>query len=267
MTERDFRSPSEIAHEATFGSQIRNVRISKGLSLREVARSAGISPAYLIALEKDENPKTHKPSIPSPDKKSRLLSVLGIPMEGHIERENFHVRIELKIKAEGGREVVEMINNFLNDPNIRTRATLVGMTIVKDGIHLQRVDQPEISRAISTLKNPLTLADQERRSIVINSLIESVKSGSEYVIGMDTSVKLVRSLNGLTKENLYYWEKKGYIHPNMLQRGEKKGRIFPTSEAFKVAYIWQFLQEGFGLPTAARMAEQELLKIKESQPR
>ncbi len=51
----------------------------------------------------------------------------------------------------------------------------------------------------------------------------------------------------------------------MVQRGAKKGRLFPTPEAFKVGYIWRFRQEGFGLPTAARMAQQELLKIKESQ--
>lgn len=178
-----------------------------------------------------------------------------------MERENnFYVRLDLQVKVEGGKEVLGMVNDFLNSPEIGAgRVTLVGVSMVS-----------ETSRAVSLLdlstQDPLLLVDQEGKGAVFRHLTESVKSGSGFVMGMDTPVKLVRSLPGLTKENLYYWEKKGYIHPEMVQRGAKKSRIFPTSEAFRVAYIWKFLREGFTLPTAVKMAEQELLKIKESQP-
>lgn len=68
----------EIKNFTPLGAMLREARVSKGRSVRGVARSAGISPAYLNALEHGINPKTNKPSMPSPGVRDRLFSVLGI---------------------------------------------------------------------------------------------------------------------------------------------------------------------------------------------
>lgn len=179
------------------------------------------------------------------------------------------MRIDLGVKAKDGKEVIGMVNNFLNDPAIGVgKITLMGMTMINDEGRPQQAHQPTGKAPLLDVlsENPQRFVGQEGTGDVFRRLIDSVRSNSGFVIGLDTPVKLVRSLAGLTKENLIYWEKKGYIHPEMVRRGAKKGRVFPTSEAFKVAYIWQFHKEGYGLPTAAKMADQELFKIKESQP-
>jgi transcriptional regulator with XRE-family HTH domain len=54
---------------ATFGATLRNLRESKGLSLRKLARDAEISPTYLAQLERDENK-------PSDDVVFRLAAAL-----------------------------------------------------------------------------------------------------------------------------------------------------------------------------------------------
>ena len=78
MRERVRRSPDRIEAARLFGLQIQDTRISQGKSARGVAKLAGISPAYLIALEQGENPNTKAPSIPSPNIRDRISSVLGI---------------------------------------------------------------------------------------------------------------------------------------------------------------------------------------------
>lgn len=72
------RRSIEIKNFTPLGAMLREARVSKGRSVREIARSAGISPAYLSTLEHGINPKTNKPSMPSPEVRGRLFSVLGI---------------------------------------------------------------------------------------------------------------------------------------------------------------------------------------------
>jgi HTH-type transcriptional regulator, competence development regulator len=60
---------------AELGEQLKTVRLVKGLSLREVARPAEISVAYLQKLESGEVGQ------PSPNILFRLGNVLGVPYE------------------------------------------------------------------------------------------------------------------------------------------------------------------------------------------
>lgn len=171
----------------------------------------------------------------------------------------FYVRMDLRIKAENGGQVVGIVNNFLNNSGI-------GVELLVMAMDLQTTSMPGQLKERSP-NNPSAIISQQETHTVFEKILEATRSNSGFIVNMDTAVKLVRSLPGLTKENLYYWERKGYIHPETVQRGAKKGRLFPTQEAAKVAYMWKFLQEGLGLPAAAKMAEQELLKIKEGNPR
>jgi transcriptional regulator with XRE-family HTH domain len=72
------RLSNDIKNFTPLGAILREARVSKDRSVRGVARSAGISAAYLSALEHGINPKTGKASIPSPEVRDRLFSVLGI---------------------------------------------------------------------------------------------------------------------------------------------------------------------------------------------
>lgn len=63
---------------SSVGDTLRARRLALGLSLRHVARAAGISPSYLVALEQGRNPTTGRPSSPSPPILAALGRVLGI---------------------------------------------------------------------------------------------------------------------------------------------------------------------------------------------
>jgi len=69
---------NDIKNFTPLGAILREARVSKDRSVRGVAKSAGISAAYLSALEHGINPKTGRASIPSPEVRDRLFSVLGI---------------------------------------------------------------------------------------------------------------------------------------------------------------------------------------------
>jgi len=71
------RRSSEIYVELeVLGTLLEKTRTDRGLSARETAERAGISPAYLRAIERHENPKTGKPSRPSVDALLGLASAL-----------------------------------------------------------------------------------------------------------------------------------------------------------------------------------------------
>lgn len=60
------------------GKFLEDARKDAGLSAREVADAAGISPAYLRAIERGSNPKTSRPSRPSPDALRGVARTLGL---------------------------------------------------------------------------------------------------------------------------------------------------------------------------------------------
>lgn len=62
----------------SIGELLKSRRMELELSLRFVAREAGISPSYLVALEQGRNPTTGRPPMPSPRVLAALGRVLGI---------------------------------------------------------------------------------------------------------------------------------------------------------------------------------------------
>jgi transcriptional regulator with XRE-family HTH domain len=56
-----------------FGGLVRRRRERLGLSLREAARRIGISPSYLVAIERGRNPSTGRAPVPSPP----VLAAIG----------------------------------------------------------------------------------------------------------------------------------------------------------------------------------------------
>jgi len=98
------RLSNDIKNFTPLGAILREARVSKDRSVRGVARSAGISAAYLSALEHGKNPKTGKPSIPSPEVRDRLFSVLDITADmGNDASSNLSIR-KLNIMSAYERE-------------------------------------------------------------------------------------------------------------------------------------------------------------------
>jgi transcriptional regulator with XRE-family HTH domain len=73
------RSPSGL------GGILRRRREQLGLSMREAARRIGISPSYLVALEKGRNPSTDRAPVPSPPILASIGRVLDIELATLLE--------------------------------------------------------------------------------------------------------------------------------------------------------------------------------------
>jgi transcriptional regulator with XRE-family HTH domain len=68
------------APPSRLGSLLRHRRGQLGLSVRETARRAGISPSYLVSLEQGRNPSTGRAPIPTPPVIAAIGRVLGIEL-------------------------------------------------------------------------------------------------------------------------------------------------------------------------------------------
>ena len=180
------------------------------------------------------------------------------------ERENFRVRIHLQVEAENGGQILGIVNNFLNNSGIESvKIKLLGIAMDSQRIavssQLQDITPNNLS-FVAREPAPQELTD------LIGQVSEAARSKSPYLANADTTDKLARLFPGLTKENLYYWERKGLIHPERATRGLKTWRVYSTSEALKVAYIWKYTKhDHFTLSSAANMADQEILKLFDEQ--
>jgi DNA-binding transcriptional MerR regulator len=60
---------------------------------------------------------------------------------------------------------------------------------------------------------------------------------------------------GLSRDLLYFWERKGWITPNKRKRGSKQeGRDYPISEARKAQIMWSLYKQGHTPEHAYSMA-------------
>lgn len=73
-----------------------------------------------------------------------------------------------------------------------------------------------------------------------------------------TTENLLGFFPGLAKENLYYWERRGYIHPERVQAGKRSLRRFNLAEATRAGLMWDFVQQGFSLGPSAERANQAI---------
>jgi transcriptional regulator with XRE-family HTH domain len=77
--------PSTAPAPTALGALISRRREELGLSLREAARQAGISPGYLVALERGLNPSTGRASTPSLPIMVSLGRVLDVELEALLD--------------------------------------------------------------------------------------------------------------------------------------------------------------------------------------
>jgi transcriptional regulator with XRE-family HTH domain len=71
----------------SLGFEIRDRRVALGLSVRSLASRAGVSPAYVTAIETAKNPSTGRAPVPSVAIVSRLADALGVDV-GSLLRES-----------------------------------------------------------------------------------------------------------------------------------------------------------------------------------
>lgn len=67
------------------GNLLKDMRLERGISLREFSSDLGISHAYLNKLEKGIDPRTGKPVIPSIETLTKIAEGLSIPAKEFLE--------------------------------------------------------------------------------------------------------------------------------------------------------------------------------------
>lgn len=102
------------------GRDLEAARLTAGLSAREVADMAGLSPVYLRALERGNNPKTGKPSRPSAEALINICRALGTPPEPMLELagydpEQAHSSAQGTSAAAPSRRAIESMLRELQD--------------------------------------------------------------------------------------------------------------------------------------------------------
>ena len=101
-----------------FGDYLRNLRVEKRLSLREVEQQAGVSNSYLGLIERGQRP------IPGADILKKLAPVYDVPVRDLLMAAGY-------LKDESGslteNDEVEMAFNYvMNDPRYKSGTRLKG---------------------------------------------------------------------------------------------------------------------------------------------
>ncbi|MDY6307421.1 MAG: S24 family peptidase [Oribacterium sp.] len=78
------------------GEIIRTYREEHGISMQEFADRSGLSKPYISQLEKNRNPKTDRPIVPSPDTFQKVADAMGISFDALIRKVDKNQPLALK---------------------------------------------------------------------------------------------------------------------------------------------------------------------------
>lgn len=179
-----------------------------------------------------------------------------------MEKENrFYLRLDLEIEAEDGRDVVGVVNHFLNTsndvvPGVK-KISLMGMGIRTQEQHFGSVLRTVQQFPIYAQNVENSLERKAEEDTFENQLRSSLMSQAEDLTRY-TSDQLCDLIRGLTRDKLYYWERQGYIRPENAKSGKRNYRRYSSLEALKVVYIWRYCQAGFSVKNAVERASHEV---------
>ncbi len=79
-----------------------------------------------------------------------------------------------------------------------------------------------------------------------------------------TTRELLKRLPGLSRDTLYYWERRGWITPEIAKApaGERTRREYTEEEFRKIAKIWEYYQRGLRPEKAYERATSDLKQAK-----
>ena len=79
-----------------------------------------------------------------------------------------------------------------------------------------------------------------------------------------TTHEILQKLPGLSRDTIYYWERRGWIasSPAAVRSGEGSRREYSEGEFRKIAKIWEYYQEGLRPEKAYERALQDLKDAK-----
>ncbi len=80
----------------TLGEIVKQYRVKHNLSLRDFSKLCGLSNGYISMLEKNENPRSKKPIVPSLDTVRVISETVGISLDDLLEMMNGQ---EIALKA------------------------------------------------------------------------------------------------------------------------------------------------------------------------
>lgn len=80
----------------TLGEIVKQYRVKHNLSLRDFSKLCGLSNGYISMLEKNENPRSKKPIVPSLDTVRVISETIGISLDDLLEMMNGQ---EIALKA------------------------------------------------------------------------------------------------------------------------------------------------------------------------
>lgn len=80
----------------TLGEIVKQYRVKHNLSLRDFSKLCGLSNGYISMLEKNENPRSKKPIVPSLDTVRVISEAVGISLDDLLEMMNGQ---EITLKA------------------------------------------------------------------------------------------------------------------------------------------------------------------------
>lgn len=109
----------------TLGDIIKKYRLERNLTMDSFAEKAGLSKGYISMLEKNENPRTKKPIIPTLDTYNSIAKALNIPLNKLICMVDPASEISLTDKNDECEDDIYSYENIMPLPKMK-KVPLVG---------------------------------------------------------------------------------------------------------------------------------------------
>lgn len=199
------------------GDLVKHFREEHQLSMEEFAKRSGLSKGYISMLEKNENPRSKKPIIPSLDTIKQVAQTIGISLDSIIKQLDSNQEI-LLVENENSADLLNYRHLGTNPQKTPCHIRL------KEGLNLRTLKQADLCSMTEINKSTMSqyLSGQyEPSQIKLEILARALNVNEAWLMGYDVPMER-NQVQGMTLQESLHLEKYRKLNTSGRQKADEQ---------------------------------------------
>lgn len=199
------------------GDLVKHFREENQLSMEEFAKKSGLSKGYISMLEKNENPRSKKPIIPSLDTIKQVAQTIGISLDSIIKQLDSDQEI-LLVENENSADLLNHRHPGTNPQKTPSHIRL------KESLSLRNLKQADLCSMTEINKSTMSqyLSGQyEPSQIKLEILARALNVNEAWLMGYDVPMER-NQVQGMTLQESLHLEKYRKLNTSGRQKADEQ---------------------------------------------
>lgn len=199
------------------GEFVKTYRKENQLSMEEFAKKSGLSKGYISMLEKNENPRSKKPIIPSLDTIKQVAQTIGISLDSIIKQ----LDSDQEILLVENENLADLLDCQQLDTNSKKAPCHIRL---KEGLKLRDLKQTDLCSMTEINKSTMSqyLSGQyEPSQLKLEILARALNVNEAWLMGYDVPMER-NQVQGITLQESLHLEKYRKLNASGRQKADEQ---------------------------------------------